>query len=94
MQILDVACQGMRLPILTDEDVEELDKREKVFESVPSWATSVPALPETLRIPDEDGSALKKMDDDRASPAFKDKNILLWHPHVLFHLGTEYPPKP
>ena len=46
--------------------VEDLGNREKVFESVPPWATSVPVLPETLRIPDEDGSALKKMDDDRA----------------------------
>jgi hypothetical protein len=70
--------------ILSQDELEELRRRDKVFESVPSWTVDVPALAETLRIPHENGGTLKKMNDFRASPPFREKNILLWHPHILF----------
>jgi hypothetical protein len=70
--------------ILSQDELEELGRRDKAFENVPSWTVDVPALAETLRIPHENGDTLRKMNDSRASPAFREKIILLWHPHILF----------
>jgi hypothetical protein len=80
---------GLGLPrdapaIMSQEELEELNRRAKVFERVPSWTVDVPALAKTLRIPHENGGTLKKMNDVRASLPFKENNILLWHPHIYF----------
>ncbi|KAI9760320.1 MAG: hypothetical protein M4579_001724 [Chaenotheca gracillima] len=74
-------------PIMTNEEVEELKARTKAFESVPEWTKKVPALEERFIIPymhDGFPQFLDDMDDVRASAPFRDKNILLWQPHIYF----------
>lgn len=80
---------GLGLPrdaptVMTDEEMDELSTREKKFETLPSWTFQVPPLKETLRIPHEDSQVIDNMDDERASPVFKAKNVLIWNPHIHF----------
>ena len=79
--------------IMTDDEIDEIRQRPKVYESVPDWTKKVPALAETLRLPhyisptDMASTALgfiQDADDERTSPPFREKNILLWHPHIYF----------
>jgi hypothetical protein len=44
----------------------------------------VPPLKETLFIPHDHGEVLESMDDERASPQSKEKDILHWQPHIHF----------
>lgn len=79
-------------PIMTDDQIDEFRKQEKKFETVPEWTKKIGALGETLRIPHIKGGCgegnelevLDDMDDKRASIPFKEKNILIWEPHILF----------
>ncbi|KAI9848759.1 MAG: hypothetical protein M1837_006846 [Sclerophora amabilis] len=78
--------------IMTHAEMEAIRKREKIFERVPEWTAKVPPLRDILTIPHKrsaerprDGyDVLKSMEDDRASDPFKEKNILIWEPHILF----------
>ena len=62
--------------------LEELDyyrtrpESSKVYEAVPEWAKHVPALPETLVLPNHKEVRLKGLDDKKADPTFKSKKIL------------------
>lgn len=58
----------------------------KVLETVPTWTAGVAPLKEMLYIPHYmDGETqLETLDDKRASSSFKQKNILIWHPHIHF----------
>lgn len=79
-------------PIMTNDQIDEFRKREKKFETVPDWTKKVKPLGETLRIPHIKGGVgqgtelelLEDKDDKRASIPFKEKNILIWEPHILF----------
>ena len=57
--------------IMTDDEVDELRARKKVFERVPYWVHTVPPLQHTLRIPQyidadmEDMNAFEAEDDER-----------------------------
>lgn len=72
--------------IMTLEERQALAAMPKVFESPPRWVSRVPPLAETLHIPHTIAgkTQLKSLDDERASPPFKEKNILIWHPHTHF----------
>lgn len=73
--------------IMSDDEVEELKKREKKFEAVPEWTSKVPPLEKTLKIPytyDGDPKVLADFDDERASTPFKEKKVLIWEPHIYF----------
>lgn len=79
--------------IMTDDEIDEVRLRPKVYESVPQWTKRVPALAETLRLPhfqsptNMDSTSLEVIqdaNDERISPVFKEKNILIWHPHNYF----------
>ena len=72
---------------------DELKKQEKKLETVPEWTKNVAPLKDTLKIPHMKGGrgdvtgefeTLDDFDDKRASISFKEKNILIWEPHVLF----------
>lgn len=78
--------------IMTDDQIEEVQRRPKKLEAVPEWTKSVAPLPTLLKIPHlkgglGSGSELEELDDmqdERASEPFKAKNILIWEPHILF----------
>jgi len=69
---------------MTEAEMNELATREKKCEAAPPWESQVPPLEETLRIPHEDNEVIESMDDVRAEPHFKEKNILIWRPHIYF----------
>lgn len=76
--------------ILSDEEIEEVKLRPKVYESVPDWAIKVPPLSHLLVLPHyetqtgNDMGVLKRLDDERASEVLKAKNILVWSHHIHF----------
>ncbi|KAL1897402.1 hypothetical protein Sste5346_004138 [Sporothrix stenoceras] len=75
--------------IFTREQLEAWQAQERVYEEEPSWVKHVPRLRRRLDIPHWDNSvrafvSLPGFDDERASDEFKDKNILLWQPHIHF----------
>ncbi|KFY09983.1 hypothetical protein V492_05261 [Pseudogymnoascus sp. VKM F-4246] len=79
-------------PIMTNDQIDEFRNREKKFETVPEWTKKATPLEETLRIPHIKGGGgegkelevLEDMNDERASIPFKEKNILIWEPHIFF----------
>ncbi|KFY02089.1 hypothetical protein V490_00655 [Pseudogymnoascus sp. VKM F-3557] len=79
-------------PIMTNDQIDEFRTREKKFETVPEWTRKIGPLGETLRIPHIKGGGgegnelevLDDMNDKRASIPFKEKNILIWEPHIFF----------
>lgn len=60
---------------------EELRRREVILEEEPSWVAQVPALQQTLIIPDEFD---KEPEENARSKRFLDMNIVAEEPHVLF----------
>lgn len=60
---------------------EELRRRTIILEEEPSWAAKVPALQQTLIIPD---SSNQVPGEDTRSRRFLDMNIVAGDPHVLF----------
>ena len=86
---------GLGLPrdapgIMTNEEFDEMKSRPKIFERAPEWASSVPPLGKLLKIPhrkhgyDGPWETVDDFDDVRASDPFKEKNILIWEPHIYF----------
>ncbi|KAF1988748.1 hypothetical protein K402DRAFT_411293 [Aulographum hederae CBS 113979] len=71
---------------MSQEEREAFAATPKVLETVPSWTGEVAPLEETLVVPHHmDGETqLEALDDQRASAPFREKNILLWHPHIHF----------
>lgn len=73
--------------IISPEEAEELRTRpesSKRYEELPEWTHNVPALPETLIMPSHDNIVMEGFNDPRASDQCKDKNILIWGPHIHF----------
>lgn len=84
--------------VISDSLLEELNAREKKFEEVPPWTREVPALTKALNIvlpprnaqslpnlaPGDDIDLGDTVNDERISPAFKEKNIIICHPHIKF----------
>ena len=72
--------------IMSAEEREEMVARPKVLELEPVWTKNVPPLKDTLFIPHsiKSHSQLSSAGDERASPPFVEKNIVLWHPHIHF----------
>lgn len=73
--------------LLTLEQIEYYRTRPestKVYETVPEWAKRVPALPQTLVLPNHKGVRLNGLKDRKAEPAFKAKNILIREMHIHF----------
>lgn len=72
--------------IMSQEEQLQWAATPKTYESVPKWTETVLPLEEMLHIhhsmPDE--AQLQNLDDPRASQPFKDRNVLLWHPHIHF----------
>lgn len=68
-------------PFWTDEDEINFKARPKLFETVPDWATEVPALETQLLLPDELGDLPSSESDPKADPDMLRKNILTkWQP--------------
>ncbi|KAF2761226.1 hypothetical protein EJ05DRAFT_497780 [Pseudovirgaria hyperparasitica] len=67
--------------IITNEELDELQKQPKVLEKLPSWLDSVPKLDILLDIPDSEGQSA---DEATRSEWFFEKNINVHEPHVLF----------
>jgi len=63
---------------------EELENQPKTLEHAPAWCDNVTPLPNILRLPLADGSALQDEQDPRASEILLRWNILRDDPHVLF----------
>lgn len=70
--------------IMTLEEMDEYQKEERIYESVPEWTYKVKPLEKVLKIPHEDGATLESFDDQRTSLELKEKNILCWQPHIHF----------
>jgi hypothetical protein len=73
--------------LMTDEEREKLAAATpEAQESLPSWVLDVPSLSTLLKISHqiEGEEQLETLNDKRASPAFKAKNILVWEPHIHF----------
>jgi len=73
--------RGSPAIISGDEEEEELKSKPVMLESLPSWVANVPKLPETLIIPNADGSTPEK---GVCSPQFLSLNIVVHQPHTLF----------
>ncbi|KXS99868.1 hypothetical protein AC578_4490 [Pseudocercospora eumusae] len=88
-QRIDIGLRRQGDSIMNEDEREALARSlpaTTVYEQLPPWTRSVEPLEQTLYIPHEmEGlPQLSNLDDDRASPAFREKNILLWHPHIHF----------
>ncbi|CAG7956125.1 unnamed protein product [Penicillium salamii] len=70
--------------IISREELEQYQKEDKIFESVPEWSNQVSRLEETLVIPHDDDEVLDSFEDVRASSQLAAKNILHWQPHIHF----------
>ena len=70
--------------IISREELEQYQKEDKIFESVPVWTNQVARLEETLVIPHDNDEILKSFEDERASAQLAAKNILHWQPHIHF----------
>jgi hypothetical protein len=70
--------------IISREELEQYQKEDKIFESVPEWTYQVPRLEETLVIPHDNDEVLGSFEDARASVQMAAKNILHWQPHIHF----------
>jgi hypothetical protein len=82
-------CINLVLPrkadsIISREELEQFQKEDKTFESVPEWTYQVPRLEETLVIPHDNDKVLGSFEDVRASVQMAAKNILHWQPHIHF----------
>lgn len=76
-------------PIFTRSMLEEWQAQERKYEEEPLWVEDVPRLTETLAIPHWDNEKrdfvpLDGFEENKASPEFARKNILIWQPHVHF----------
>lgn len=70
--------------IISREELEQYQKEDRIFESVPEWTSKVARLEETLVIPHENSEVLESFADERASAQLAAKNILHWQPHIHF----------
>lgn len=76
--------------IMTDEEIDEVQTRPKIYEEVPEWAMKVPPLEKRLVLPHYEHQmtghpiTLPGFEDDRASDIFKAKNILVCGQHIYF----------
>jgi hypothetical protein len=70
--------------IILGKEIEAYSKQERQYETVPEWTLKVEPLKEVLTIPLNTGEVLESMDDERASPQLREKNILCWQPHNPF----------
>lgn len=75
--------------IFTHDMLDEWRSQEPKFEEEPGWVAAVPRLNQTLGIPHWDNElrdfvTLSGFEDEKASPEFRDKNILIWQPHIHF----------
>ncbi|KAK2594815.1 hypothetical protein QQS21_007443 [Conoideocrella luteorostrata] len=72
--------------ILSLEEQLDWAATPKVIESEPSWTENVPPLRTMLHIPHSQPytDQLTALDDPRAAPAFKKRNILAIKPHIHF----------
>lgn len=76
-------------PIFTHDMLDMWRSREPHFEEEPAWVAAVPRLAEMLGIPHWDNEqrefvTLSGFENEKASPEFQDKNILIWQPHIHF----------
>ncbi|KAJ5177537.1 uncharacterized protein N7500_000236 [Penicillium coprophilum] len=71
-------------PIMSREEIEQYQKEERIFESVPEWTEQVARLEDTLVIPHDNDEVLESFEDERASGQLAAKNILHWQPHIHF----------
>ncbi|KAI1912122.1 hypothetical protein LOZ12_002156 [Ophidiomyces ophidiicola] len=67
--------------IMGSDELDELQSRPRVLETIPAWCAKVPRLNTTLVIPGKDGEVPTS---DVASSEFLEKNILAWDPPVYF----------
>ncbi|KAK9856764.1 hypothetical protein MYU51_000679 [Penicillium brevicompactum] len=70
--------------IVSREELEQYQKEDKLFETVPEWTNQVPRLEQTLVIPHDNDEVLESMEDVRASAQLTEKNIMHWQPHIHF----------
>ena len=72
--------------ILSPEEQQRWAATPRIYETLPTWTRHVAPLPRTLCIPHSisDEPQLDGLDDPRASVPFREKNILLWKPHIHF----------
>nr|POF15353.1 hypothetical protein CFP56_42242 [Quercus suber] len=83
---MDLGLRRDGHPIMTLEQRDALASSPFSYEQVPAWTLNVAPLETTLCIPHR-MPGLKQLDslrDDNASPPFRQKNILFWHPHIHF----------
>ncbi|KAI1944029.1 hypothetical protein LOZ66_000617 [Ophidiomyces ophidiicola] len=67
--------------IMGSDELDGLQSRPRVLETIPAWCAKVPRLNTTLVIPGNDGEVPTS---DAASSEFLEKNILVWDPPVYF----------
>ncbi|CAK3857142.1 Hypothetical predicted protein [Lecanosticta acicola] len=70
--------------ILTNEELDDLQKKPKSPEQVPQWAVDLPPLETPLVLPTGDEGAPGSIDDEDADPFMALKNILVWRLHIYF----------
>ena len=76
--------------IMTNEMFEEMKSRPKCFEEAPDWVAHVPPVDNVLKIPYRKNGytgpweTLDTFDDVKSSLPFKERNILIWEPHIYF----------
>ncbi|RJE21104.1 hypothetical protein PHISCL_06568 [Aspergillus sclerotialis] len=81
---IDLGLPRKADPIISREGMEQYQKEDKIFESVPEWTNKVARLEKTLIIPHDNDEVLGSFNDERASTQLAAKNILHWQPHIHF----------
>ncbi|CAI7611794.1 unnamed protein product [Penicillium glandicola] len=83
-QRIELGLPRKAVPIMSREEMEQYQKEDRIFESVPEWTDKVVVvqLGETLVIPHDDEEILESFEDERASSQLAAKNILHWQPHI------------
>ena len=83
-QRIDLGLPRKADPIVSREELEQYQREEKIFETVPEWTIRVAPLKKSLVIPHDNDEVLESFEDERVSPQLAAKNILHWQPHLHF----------
>ena len=81
-QRIDLRLPRKADPIVSREELEQYQRDEKIFETVPEWTIRVAPLKEPLAIPHYNYEVLGSFEDEWISPQLAAKNILHWQPHI------------
>ncbi|KAL8694617.1 MAG: hypothetical protein Q9224_003536 [Gallowayella concinna] len=89
-RLIDLGLPREAPGLMTTEQFANMKQKPKICEEAPDWVAKVPPLDAVLKIPHRQHGytgpweTLDTFEDVRVSQPFKEKNILIWEPHIYF----------